>query len=689
MIRNGIIVAAVTALFLPSAHSQKLTGTGAAGNAAQGSAVAISTDGSTILAGGPADNGGAGAAWFFTLKNGAWTQQGGKIIGADLSGAAAFGTAVALSGDGSTAIIGAPGDNSKLGAALVFTRSGGLWMEQAKLAGNDAVPTNGAVNLGCSVALSGDGNTALVGGSKDNSAAGGATWVFTRTAGVWTQQGPKLVASDAARGGMIGFPQDSPVDQGTSVAISSDGNTAVVGGPYDSFYYDDSGHTGGGAVWVFVRSVGVWTQQGPKIVGDNRLLSFAGTEVAVSGDGNTLAEVSSRPYGLTCVFVRNAGVWSAQGGQLPTDGSAALSPNGNTALLGDPAAGAARIYGRYGGVWTQIKELVGAPSIGQSMEGSAVALSGDGTLAVLGGPGDSSGAGAVFVIAVPAAPGPAAPYSVTPASGVAANVPMSFVFAGVSNIGVANILINNFLDGRTACYLAYVAPQNVLYLVGDSGGGLLPGNVLTGPGSTSNSQCTVSWGSAPVSNDGNFLVLTLSIAFSPSFAGDKVIYVAAGNTAGSNSGWQAMGVTNVAGAGNPALDASMSPGSGKGPIQTFTFNFIDSKGYQDLGVLDILLNDSLDGRHACYLAYVPRTNMIYLVNDSGDALLPGLALGTVGGGLSNNQCRVGWSATPVSTSFKSLSLTLAMAFGPNYVGGSFAGNRIFYLAARDVTEANN
>ena len=106
-----------------------------------------------------------------------------------------------------------------------------------KLVGTGGV---GGSNQGSSVAISSDGNTAIWGGVYDSSGTG-AAWVFTRSGGVWTQQGPKLVGS-----GSVG----SPVYQGKSVAISSDGNTAVVGG------YGDNGYTG--AVWVFIRSGGVW-----------------------------------------------------------------------------------------------------------------------------------------------------------------------------------------------------------------------------------------------------------------------------------------------------------------------------------------------------------------------------------------------------------------------------------------------
>jgi hypothetical protein len=87
---------------------------------------------------------------------------------------------VALSADGNTAIAGGEDDNSGVGAAWVYTRSGGVWTQQgSKLVGTGAV---GAAFEGFSVALSADGNTAIVGGNEDNSLAG-AAWVFVQSAG--------------------------------------------------------------------------------------------------------------------------------------------------------------------------------------------------------------------------------------------------------------------------------------------------------------------------------------------------------------------------------------------------------------------------------------------------------------------------------------------------------------------------
>ena len=187
---------------------------------------------------------------FFAHAAGAqFIQQGNKLVGSDAGGAAQLGTSVAISGDGSTAIVGGPRD-SATGAAWVFTRSAGVWSQQgSKLVGTGAV---GVASQGHSVAISADGNTVIVGGPDDNDSGFdgvGAEWVYTRDGGVWSQQGSKLVGTNA-----VGYPE-----QGISVGISADGNTAIVGGPWDN--------SATGAAWVFTRSGGAWSQQGSKLVG--------------------------------------------------------------------------------------------------------------------------------------------------------------------------------------------------------------------------------------------------------------------------------------------------------------------------------------------------------------------------------------------------------------------------------------
>src|ERR1035437_420004 len=158
------------------------------------------------------------------------TQQGPKLVGSGAIGPAGQGTSVALSADGNTALVGGNVDNAGGfvvgdGAAWVWTRSGGVWTQQAKLA--DPVDVGSGFDQGFSVALSADGNTALVGAPHNI----GETKVWVRSGTAWTLQ-TRLVGTGAA--GYI-------VYQGEAVALSADGNTALVGGAEDDY--------GVGAAW--------------------------------------------------------------------------------------------------------------------------------------------------------------------------------------------------------------------------------------------------------------------------------------------------------------------------------------------------------------------------------------------------------------------------------------------------------
>jgi hypothetical protein len=373
----------------------KLVGTGAAGNAAQGVSVALSADGSTALIGGLADNSYTGAAWVFTRSGATWTQQGPKLFG---TGGGDEGDSVALSGDGSTALIGGSGTSGG-GAAWVFTRSGTTWTEQAKLFGTGAV---GFARQGESVALSADGSTALIGGPLDNSHAG-AAWVFTRSGSSWTQQGLKLVGTGPA----------GNASQGVSVALSGDGSTALIGGSADSSY--------AGAAWVFARSGTTWTQQGAKLVGSGAVGSAEqGSSVALAGDGSTAligGIGDNSDVGAAWVFTRSGTTWMQQGGKLIGSGAAAggagqgqgaaLSGDGSTALIGGSGdnsdAGAAWVFTRSGTTWTQQgAKLVGSSAVGSAQQGYSVALSGDGGTALLGGFADNAHVGAAWVFVNPA-----------------------------------------------------------------------------------------------------------------------------------------------------------------------------------------------------------------------------------------------------------------------------------------------
>jgi hypothetical protein len=130
----------------------------------------------------------------------------------------------------------------------------------------------------------------------------------------------------------------------------------------------------------------------------------------------------------------------------------------------------------------------------------------------------------------------------------------------------------------------------------------------------------------------------------------------------------------------------VTPGSGSGESQTYTFTFSDSNGWQDLSIADVLMNNFLNGHHACYVAYSVPYETLYLVDDAGDAggpfagtmVLPGT------GTISNSQCTVNGTGSSAVGSGNTLTLTLNMSFT-----GTFMGNRILYTAARNGGTANS
>jgi len=285
--------------------------------------------------------------------------------------------------------------------------------------------------------------------------------------------------------------------------------------------------------------------------------------------------------------------------------------------------------------------------------------------------------------------------SVSPAAGSAANQVITFTFndpRGWQELQHVNFLINNVLDGRSACYVAYVpsgASSGSVYLVDDAGdaGGPYTGFVLPGNGSASNSQCTISGGQSSANGAGNTLTLKLNITFTASFAGSKVTYLAAQDTSNYNSGWQAMGTWNVPGGtlGSPSV-ASYSPATST----TVSPNTLTLKAVADnsanspgVDVVDILINSALNGVNACYIAYSRTAGLFYLVNDDGSTVPAGIAQGSALS-LGNQQCTIYGSGSSAVWTGTQLTVNVVVQFNTG-----FQGNTVAYVAARDTGTGNS
>jgi CSLREA domain-containing protein len=344
-----------------------------------GYAVALSSDASTIIVGAPLNNTSTGAAYVYSQTGSTWTLQQ-KLTASDGLWGNIFGRAVALSSDGNTALIGAP-FNVNLGSVYVFTRTGSTWTQQQKLIASDGTKGD---RFGRAVALSSDGNTALISDYTKNGGKG-AAYTFTRSGSTWTQQ-QELTPSDSAFGDSFGI----------AVALSSDANTVLIGA---------DGKNGGGAAYTFARSGNTWSQQQKLIASDASNASYFGYAVALSSDGSSafIGDFGVNGVGAAYTFTRSGSTWTQQQELTASDGAnndefgyaIALSGNGNTALIGainkNGGTGATYFFTQSGNTWSQRQELTASDATGGSYFGSALALSNSSQPQVIGAYGKNAG----------------------------------------------------------------------------------------------------------------------------------------------------------------------------------------------------------------------------------------------------------------------------------------------------------
>ncbi len=281
-------------------------------------AVGAQTEGSaaTGVDGNQADDsaGDAGAVYVFTRDGTTWTQQA-YVKASNAQAGDQFGFSVALSGDGNTLAAGSYNEDGSAkgvngasdeaapnsGAAYVFVRRGATWSPEAYVKASNTVRN---IAFGSSIALSADGATLAVGAvdetnltrgidgdqssTPNNAISAGAVYVFGRTGDSWRQQA--YVKSFNA----------GPTDLfGIRLALSRDGGVLAAGAP---------GQNGGGrgvganpevftapesgAVYVFMRNAGTWSQHAYLKAPNSDEYDHFGSGVALSGDGSVLAAAS-------------------------------------------------------------------------------------------------------------------------------------------------------------------------------------------------------------------------------------------------------------------------------------------------------------------------------------------------------------------------------------------------------------
>ncbi len=260
---------------------------------------------------------------------------------------------------------------------------------------------------------------------------------------------------------------------------------------------------------------------------------------------------------------------------------------------------------------------------------------------------------------------------------------------GWQDITVANVLINRALDGRSACYLAYDRAPNRLLIVPDNGdASLASGKVMDGTGTVANGQCSIDLRSSTATGSGNTLTLALDITFSSGFGNaevpnepnNRLVYVANRDTTGGNTGWLALGVHRNAGPPSAfPRPVAMTPDAGSGNDVAITYVWQDATSTSNLQTTWALINDALDGRAACYIAYYRPGNQVFMIPDNGDGTQATNIVLTGTNTISNSQCTVSAQGSSVTQTGNQLSLTLRYTFK-----AGFTGPRVIWMAASSL-----
>lgn len=357
-----------------------------------GIAVDLTQDGSTAIVGAQQHNTNRGGAYVFQKTGGTWTKSADLTRGAPEFGDS-YGNAVAISSDATWAMIGEVGWRQLTGRVFVLHDVGGRWRVVARLKAPHGSPYT---HFGDSISMSSAGDEAVIGQLGAKGFVGRA-YVYTRTASdTWTRS-QRLTPHTSEQ-----------TDFGTSVSLSADGSTALVGANVYA--------SGQGAAYTFRRVGEHWVRAGrltahPAVAGGN-----FGNSVALNADGTTaiVGSVYEGSTGAAYIYQSSAGGWKqtdrlAASGSQQFGSAVSLDAAGTTALVGAEASqvtGTAYLYTDDGTGWS-LTSTMGPDVDDQAFFGVAVSLDEAGDEGLVGasydddGVAGQSGYGAVYVEQLP------------------------------------------------------------------------------------------------------------------------------------------------------------------------------------------------------------------------------------------------------------------------------------------------
>ncbi len=377
-------------------QSAKLSASTGAAQDNLGWSVATNSNGRSIVAGamGSIYTGSTpGSAYLWDYSGGAWKET--RLQGDGVKQADSFGENVSISGDGNTIVVGAPGWNSNAdknnGSAYVFSRSDGAWRRQKLVAGDGA----DGDWFGAETAVSNDGSLIVIAARNRNDLGekSGCVYLFRKSSGTWSQV-LKLEPSDGT----------AKMRFGDDVAVNKDGTVLVVGSSGIDFY-----HPLVGKAYAYRWNGSSWVEYKLSVDG-LKAGDHYGLYVALSGDGNTAVvgaanDSEKAAYaGAAYVYRWKGGTWVSEKLTAATPlayagfGSGmSLSNDGKSMLVS--ASGVVYAYSYTKGAWDAGQQLIGSDTQSDDSYGKS-GLSGDGLTAVAGACNDDdkgTDSGSVYV----------------------------------------------------------------------------------------------------------------------------------------------------------------------------------------------------------------------------------------------------------------------------------------------------
>ncbi|MGJ5815540.1 beta strand repeat-containing protein [Paludibaculum fermentans] len=271
---------------------------------------------------------------------------------------------------------------------------------------------------------------------------------------------------------------------------------------------------------------------------------------------------------------------------------------------------------------------------------------------------------------------------VTPASGSGSAVKFSVVFSdanGGEDITTAKVIVHTSATDANSCSIRVQRAAGTIELAADSGAAWSSG-VAGGAGALQNSQCQVKLANSSLAVSGSTFTVALDLVFQSAFAGARNVYGMATDGSGGSGSWKQLGTWTVTGeAVNTApVAASVSPSSGSGAAQVFTFNFTDANGAADVALMRVLINAQQTAVAGCYFAWDRSAGTIWLADDSGAVWSASARVGTTESA-SNSQCKVNAAGSSIASSGTGLSMAVSVSF---FAG--FNGVKSVYANATDA-----